>query len=323
MKQIKNEENSNISYSQEISPIRQSTRLRENMKLGKKKSSIKSEFFQNFFDRIITKKSDQIEENEISIKDPLEILPEQLDKAFYLTSNNTRGSKIKEKKEISSKISGKKLDYHEFDPLKENDKINQFLEEKKYQVESDFNKDTILPNSIKSRDIMKMTITNKPDMINSNTRKIRKFKNIYDSYSEGEYESEEVESKYVIHEKSNFKKFWDILMSILVLYSCTVEPYSLSFSLSKKAQLYEIIIDFLFCVDLILNFFSPIYNEDKIIKSQKKIIKNYLNGWFLADLCSSMPVSLIYFLHSTVFISKFWVIFRWLRVLRIIKLAKN
>ena len=48
-------------------------------------------------------------------------------------------------------------------------------------------------------------------------------------------------------------------------------------------------------VDIILNFFSPYYDtEDNLIISRKKIIVNYLTGWFFTDTLGIIPFDLIF-----------------------------
>ena len=46
----------------------------------------------------------------------------------------------------------------------------------------------------------------------------------------------------------------------------------------------------MFWVDLVMNFFMAYEKEDlKVEHNRKKIIINYLSGWFLIDFCSVFP----------------------------------
>ena len=59
-------------------------------------------------------------------------------------------------------------------------------------------------------------------------------------------------------------------------------------------QYSDIAIDFLFEVDLVMNFFTAYEDENgELIISRIKIAKAYLKSWFLLDLMSSVPISLI------------------------------
>lgn len=51
-------------------------------------------------------------------------------------------------------------------------------------------------------------------------------------------------------------------------------------------------IDSLFCLDVILNFFTAFEDENgELVVSKEKIAKYYLKSWFLVDLVSSIPIS--------------------------------
>lgn len=54
------------------------------------------------------------------------------------------------------------------------------------------------------------------------------------------------------------------------------------------------IIDFLFLIDIIVNFFSAYYNEKYIlIDKRTQIACNYIKGWFIVDVVSILPFNLI------------------------------
>ena len=56
----------------------------------------------------------------------------------------------------------------------------------------------------------------------------------------------------------------------------------------------ETIIDCIFGVDLLLNFFFAYYdNQDDIVDSRKRIAMSYLKGWFFIDLLTILPISQI------------------------------
>lgn len=59
--------------------------------------------------------------------------------------------------------------------------------------------------------------------------------------------------------------------------------------------IYDYCTDFFFSLDLILNFFSAYYAEDKtIVTNYHQIAKNYLTGWFIIDFIALIPIYLIF-----------------------------
>lgn len=124
-------------------------------------------------------------------------------------------------------------------------------------------------------------------------RELIKMKQVYDSMSDEEVESEE-ELKFLIYPKSLFKYFWDFIIFGFCLYSIIICPLSIAFDINDKLALF---IDGLFIIDLILNFWMGYYdNEENLIVTPKKIVFNYIFGWFWVDLISSIPFnSLKYF----------------------------
>ena len=52
----------------------------------------------------------------------------------------------------------------------------------------------------------------------------------------------------------------------------------------------DLVIDILFCLDIIVIFNSAFYNEDsEIIDDRKEIASSYLTGWFTIDLLAVIP----------------------------------
>jgi hypothetical protein len=48
-------------------------------------------------------------------------------------------------------------------------------------------------------------------------------------------------------------------------------------------------------IDVIFNFFLEFYTKtEKLVKNRRKIINNYLRGWFFFDLLNAVPINIIY-----------------------------
>lgn len=95
---------------------------------------------------------------------------------------------------------------------------------------------------------------------------------------------------------SKFKVIWNILMFLLIVYTAMVVPVRISFvdETTDAWLIADVVMDSLFMIDIFINFISA-YEDDsgEIVKSRKRIAISYMKGWFLIDLCSSIPISLI------------------------------
>lgn len=58
--------------------------------------------------------------------------------------------------------------------------------------------------------------------------------------------------------------------------------------------IFELLVDFLFFIDIIVNFLSTyLTNEGDEVTDPRVIAKGYLKSWFLLDLIACVPFSLI------------------------------
>ena len=128
---------------------------------------------------------------------------------------------------------------------------------------------------------------------------------IIDSNDDSESDEELDPNEYYINPETNFFLFYDFIITLCVFYSLLYLPLELANSLCICSPninyikvCFNIFIEILFLFDLIINFFLGYYNEeDKLIKKSKKIIKNYILGYFFVDLLSSIPFNAISFFY--------------------------
>lgn len=103
--------------------------------------------------------------------------------------------------------------------------------------------------------------------------------------------------KWLILPNSAFKVFWNGVVSALIAYAATVMPWRIAFSDSVFWDLWTIsdfCIDFLFFIDLFVNFLSVRVNRDGTQLTDPKLIaKSYLKSWFFVDFISCLPFSLL------------------------------
>ena len=128
---------------------------------------------------------------------------------------------------------------------------------------------------------------------------------IMDSNDDNESDEELDSNEYYINPETNIFFIYDFIIALGVFYSLLYLPYELANSLcicnpniNYIKVFFNIFIEILFLFDLIINFFLGYYNEeDKLIKGSKKIIKNYILGYFIVDLLSSIPFNTISFYY--------------------------
>lgn len=103
---------------------------------------------------------------------------------------------------------------------------------------------------------------------------------------------------FIIYPDNNYKRYWDVLVAILLVISVVTTPVDLAFpSYSEDDDGYKYFIytiDFLFLFDIIINFNSAFENHLLELEDDRKaIILNYLKLWFFIDFFSIFPFELI------------------------------
>jgi CRP-like cAMP-binding protein len=126
----------------------------------------------------------------------------------------------------------------------------------------------------------------------TNLRKLLKHVGTTEDYTDIEYMKD-----HLIHPNSLFKNIWNSVLSVLLIYTLVVMPLSICFFESNSEDAWfvvDITIDFLFFLDILVNFNSAYYDTNGILISNRKTITlKYLKSWFLIDIISSIPFSLI------------------------------
>ena len=131
-------------------------------------------------------------------------------------------------------------------------------------------------------------------------------KEIYDSIDDEEYREEEID--YYISPDNIFIKIFDSLLFISSLIYFIFVPYFLSknYFIHEENKSWKIIfmmIDIIYILDVIINFFRAYHNFDEnLIRKTKKIFFHYLKTWFLFDLIQAIPFfSIIKFLENHIY----------------------
>lgn len=132
----------------------------------------------------------------------------------------------------------------------------------------------------------------------------------------------EKKEKFIIKEHSIFRLFWDVFLTLLSVLSIVCIPISLGFPY-VKASYHNIIfysIDFIFILNILLNFRTSFMSCGVEILDTDVISKNYLKKNFWFDLLGNLPFELIFiffFESSFEIISNFY-FFRVLRIFRML-----
>jgi hypothetical protein len=91
-----------------------------------------------------------------------------------------------------------------------------------------------------------------------------------------------------------FRMAWDICMMLLLLYISVSLPFAMGFGQSEVLDQVDMVFDFIFCFDVLLNFRTSYADrEESIITDGRKIAFNYLRTWFLLDFFSSVPFEIV------------------------------
>ena len=137
--------------------------------------------------------------------------------------------------------------------------------------------------------------TNIDEVISKKEMKQEKFR-------EAVLDEEKEVSRWLIRPSSPFKVCWNVIVSFLLAYAAIVMPWRIAFSDSVFWDMWTIsdfCIDFLFFIDVIINFLSVRVNRDGTIESNPKVIAMaYLKSWFVVDFISCLPFSLLDMLGS-------------------------
>lgn len=91
---------------------------------------------------------------------------------------------------------------------------------------------------------------------------------------------------------------WDLMISIILLVTCITTPFDLAFQEETDAAtnyvIFRYVIDFLFGIDIIINFNSATQNQIFEIEDDRTTLSlNYFKGWFWVDFLSIIPFEFI------------------------------
>lgn len=101
-----------------------------------------------------------------------------------------------------------------------------------------------------------------------------------------------LKGSYLFHPQEPFLVSWQFVVGIAILYSIIVVPLRLGFSYDAVGgwNLFELSIDCFFVLDIVFNFRTAFFNEEKLLIYDARVIcKKYAKSWFVPDLISTIP----------------------------------
>ena len=169
---------------------------------------------------------------------------------------------------------------------------------------------------------------------------------VYDSLDDEEIIEDAIVDNYYINPDDKILLTFDGIVFILAFWCILYKPLKLALNNCdvknditslNLGNISNILIDLLFIIDLIINFFRAYYNfDEQLVKKNEKIILNYLKGYFIIDFISAIPYYSIiklsayknnYKLNVSLTCSKYYNheindIYQVIELLKIIKLIK-
>jgi Ca2+-binding EF-hand superfamily protein len=100
--------------------------------------------------------------------------------------------------------------------------------------------------------------------------------------------------------ESYWKQTWDILVMLMLLFTTFAVPYNLAFLKETDKnepldsyQIFDLILDALFCVDILFSFCTAHVSKAVYVTDLKLIARHYLSKWFWIDAPGSIPLDKI------------------------------
>lgn len=131
-------------------------------------------------------------------------------------------------------------------------------------------------------------------------------------------------SLWIFHPLEPIRLQWDGFMTLVMIYVVIELPIIICFDINVPPNspwsIVDLVVDFIFFVDIIFNFNTGFLRDSQFIKSRRQIAKRYLRGWFVIDLATSVPFERLISLRNKH--SKFSMLTKFLKVLRIARMLK-
>lgn len=133
---------------------------------------------------------------------------------------------------------------------------------------------------------------------------------------------------WIINPEDLWKTRWDGWIVAVLLFVAFTLPYNIAFheKTTKTWLVIGLIIDISFLIDIVLTFFTAIYDytNRQMVQDKRQIAKQYIKTWFFIDVISIFPFDLLLSERSgaVVGVAKFSRFARFTRMTRLIRVAR-
>lgn len=142
--------------------------------------------------------------------------------------------------------------------------------------------------------------------------------------------SRENRKTWMFYPEDIFINYWNLFITLLLMVVCVYTPIEIAFADigEHKIDVFSLVIDILFLIDMIIIFNCAYYDMIyDIIDTRKEIALNYLKGWFLIDLLAIVPFELIFNsvqqLNSLARLARFARLQKLIKLTRVLKIFKD
>jgi len=219
--------------------------------------------------------------------------------------------------------------------------------ESKYMLNTDSTEYTRKNSEEFSKDIEEKWVREKEKLVAKDSMKIFKTKLVSYGKNTQDLNHEEIAQGSTDEKKprpkidcllflpnSQFIQYWNIIVILLLLFTAYVMPYQIAFLEGLDTAdwfVTNIIVDCLFISDILINLNTAIVVNGVLVISRKEIFLDYLKGWLILDIISSIPMDLLEILifgQNTAFnmrtlrLARLPRLYRLIRITRFLKLSK-
>ena len=133
----------------------------------------------------------------------------------------------------------------------------------------------------------------------------------------------------MLHPLGMFHCVWDVLVMVLLIYTCMEVPVTLAFNISldinRFTGILSLSVDLILLTDILVTLRTAYFDrwdQLSLVRDQKLIIKRYLRGWFFIDFFTSLPFEFMLPPSSAGEIVKMFRILRFIRIIKMLRLIK-